>query len=82
MKIHPINPPASPTFVSPFFDALFDSIESRTNYFALSVLPIAETTTVTEVALGYHRSLRYKVCGPSSKQYEGERFIDPDFEEK
>ncbi|MFN7845200.1 MAG: hypothetical protein ACK5N9_26045 [Pirellula sp.] len=55
MNVHPITTPASPSLASPLFDASFDSIESLTTSFAASVVPTLETTTVTEVALGYHR---------------------------
>ncbi|MFN7874834.1 MAG: hypothetical protein ACK5PB_05920 [Pirellula sp.] len=82
MNIHPITPPASPSFASPLFDVSFDCMESRTTYFFALVLPTSETTTVTEVTLVYHGRLRGKVCGPSCKQHEGVPFIDPNFEEK
>ena len=61
MNIHPIITPASPSLASPIFDASFDSIESLTTTFTASVLPTIETTTVTEVALGYHRNQQYSI---------------------
>ena len=61
MNIHPITTPASPSFASPLFDASFDSIESLTTTFASPVVPTLETTTVTEVALGYHRNQQYSI---------------------
>ena len=61
MNIHPNITPASPSLASPHFDASFDSIESLTTTFASSVVPTLETTTVTEVALGYHRNQQYSI---------------------
>ncbi|MFN7877686.1 MAG: hypothetical protein ACK5PB_20375 [Pirellula sp.] len=61
MNVHPITTPASPSLASPIFDALFDSIESLLTYFAASVLPTLETSTVTEVTLGYHRNGQYSI---------------------
>ena len=61
MNIHPNITPASPSLASPIFDASFDSIESLTTSFAASVVPTLETTTVTEVALGYHRNQQYSI---------------------
>ena len=61
MNNHPNNTPASPSLASPIFDASFDSIESLTTTFASSVVPTLETTTVTEVALGYHRNQQYSI---------------------
>ena len=61
MNVHPIFTPASPSPASPLFDASFDSIESLTTTFATSVVPTLETTTVTEVALGYHRNQQYSI---------------------
>jgi hypothetical protein len=61
MNIHPITTPASPTLASPLTDAAFDSIESLTTTFAASALHTLETTTVTEVALGYHRNQQYSI---------------------
>ncbi|MFN7843312.1 MAG: RHS repeat domain-containing protein [Pirellula sp.] len=61
MNVHPITTPASPSLESPIFDASFDSIESLTTTFAASVSPTLETTTVTEVALGYHRNQQYSI---------------------
>jgi RHS repeat-associated protein len=61
MNVHPITTPASPSLASPLFDASFDSIESLTNTFTSSVVPTLETTTVTEVALGYHRNQQYSI---------------------
>jgi RHS repeat-associated protein len=40
---------------------MFDSIESLTTTFATSAEPTLETTTVTEVALGYHRNQQYSI---------------------
>ena len=61
MNIHPITTPASPSLASPHFDASCDSIESLTTSFTASALPTLETTTVTEVALGYHRNQQYSI---------------------
>jgi hypothetical protein len=61
MILHSISTPASPSLASPLFDASYDSIESLTTTFAASVLPTLETTTVTEVALGYHRNQQYSI---------------------
>jgi RHS repeat-associated protein len=61
MNNHPNATPASPSLASPLFDASFDSIESLTTTFAASVVPTIETTTVTEVALGYHRNQQYSI---------------------
>jgi RHS repeat-associated protein len=61
MNLHPITTPASPSLASPLFDASFDSIESLTTTFAACVVPTIETTTVTEVALGYHRNGQYSI---------------------
>ncbi|MFN7840423.1 MAG: hypothetical protein ACK5N9_01775, partial [Pirellula sp.] len=61
MNVHPIITPASPSLASPLFDASFDSIESQTTTFTSPVLPTLETTTVTEVALGYHRNQQYSI---------------------
>ncbi|MFN7290719.1 MAG: RHS repeat domain-containing protein [Pirellula sp.] len=61
MNVHPITTPASPFPASPIFDAWFDSIESLTTSFSASVVPTLETTTVTEVALGYHRNQQYSI---------------------
>jgi RHS repeat-associated protein len=61
MNLHPITTPASPSLASPIFDASFDSIESLTTTFTASVVPTLETTTVTEVALGYHRNQQYSI---------------------
>jgi RHS repeat-associated protein len=61
MSYHPITTPASPSLASPLFDALCDSIESLTTSFVASVVPTLETTTVTEVALGYHRNQQYSI---------------------
>jgi RHS repeat-associated protein len=61
MNIHPITTPTSPSLASPLFDASFDSIESLTTYFTASAAPTIETTTVTEVALGYHRNQQYSI---------------------
>jgi RHS repeat-associated protein len=61
MNIHPIITPASPSLASPIFDASFDSIESLTTTFTSPVVPTLETTTVTEVALGYHRNQQYSI---------------------
>ena len=55
MNIHPNTTPASPSLASPLPDTVYDSIELLTTSFAASVAPTLETTTVTEVALGYHR---------------------------
>ncbi|MFN8741505.1 MAG: RHS repeat domain-containing protein [Pirellula sp.] len=59
MNVHPITAPASPSLASPLFDASFDSIESLTTTFTSPVVLTLETTTVTEVALGYHRNQQY-----------------------
>jgi RHS repeat-associated protein len=61
MSHHPNTTPASPFPASPLPDAPFDSIESLTTSFATSALPTLETTTVTEVALGYHRNQQYSI---------------------
>jgi RHS repeat-associated protein len=61
MNIHPITTPASPSLASPLTDAAFDSIESLTTTFTSPVVPTLETTTVTEVALGYHRNQQYSI---------------------
>jgi RHS repeat-associated protein len=61
MNPHPNTTPASPSLASPLTDAPFDTIESRTTTFATSVVPALETTTVTEVALGYHRNQQYSI---------------------
>ncbi|MCU0713153.1 MAG: hypothetical protein MUC43_13925 [Pirellula sp.] len=61
MSPHPNTTPASPSLASPLTDAAFDTIESRTTTFATSVVPTLETTTVTEVALGYHRNQQYSI---------------------
>jgi hypothetical protein len=61
MNIHPITTPASPSPAMPLTDASFDSIEAFTTSFATSAEPTLETTTVTEVALGYHRSQQYSI---------------------
>jgi hypothetical protein len=61
MNIHPNTTPASPSLASPLTDAAFDSIEAFTTTVATSVEPTVETTTVTEVALGYHRNRYVKM---------------------
>jgi RHS repeat-associated protein len=61
MSHHSITTPASPSLASPQPDAAFDSIESLTTTFTSPVLPTLETTTVTEVALGYHRNQQYSI---------------------
>jgi RHS repeat-associated protein len=61
MNVHPITAPASPSLASPLFDASCDSIESLTTSFVASVVPTLETTTVTDVALGYHRNQQYSI---------------------
>ncbi|MFN7842787.1 MAG: RHS repeat domain-containing protein, partial [Pirellula sp.] len=61
MNVHPITAPASPSLASPLFDASFDSIESLTTTFTSPVVPTLETTTVTEVAIGYHRNQQYSI---------------------
>ncbi len=61
MNLHPTATPACPTLASPLFDASFESIESHTTTFTSSVVPTLETTTVTEVALGYHRNQHYSI---------------------
>ncbi len=61
MNIHPNVTPASPSLASPLFDASFDSIESLTTTFTSLVVPTLETTTFTEVALGYHRNGQYSI---------------------
>jgi RHS repeat-associated protein len=61
MNLHPITTPASPSLASPLFDASFDSIESLTTSFAAFAVPTLETTTDTEVALGYHRNQQYSI---------------------
>ena len=61
MNVHPNTTPASPSLASPIFDALFDSIETLTTSVTASVVPTLETTTVTEVALGYHRNQQYSI---------------------
>jgi RHS repeat-associated protein len=61
MNIHPITTPASPSLASQIFDASFDSIESLNTTFTSPVVPTLETTTVTEVALGYHRNQQYSI---------------------
>ena len=61
MNVHPITTPASPSLASPHFDASFDSIESLTTTFTSPVVPTIETTTITEVALGYHRNQQYSI---------------------
>ena len=64
MNFHPITTLASPSLASPIFDAWFDSIESQSSSFAASVVPTLETTTVTEVVLGNHRTGKNTVKGP------------------
>ncbi|MFN7840323.1 MAG: RHS repeat domain-containing protein [Pirellula sp.] len=61
MNLHPITTPASSSLASPLFDASFDPIESLTTSFTASALPALETTTVTEVALGYYRNQQYSI---------------------
>jgi hypothetical protein len=61
MNIHPNTTPASPSLASPLPDTVYDSIELLTTSFAASVAPTLETTTVTEVALGYHRNQQYSI---------------------
>jgi hypothetical protein len=61
MNVHPITTPASPFPASPLLDALCDSIESLTNSFTSTALPTLETTTVTEVAFGYHRNQQFSI---------------------
>jgi RHS repeat-associated protein len=61
MNLHPITTPASPSLASPLTDAAFVSIESLTTTFATSAEPTLETTTVTEVALGYYRNQQYSI---------------------
>jgi RHS repeat-associated protein len=61
MSHHPITTLASPSPASPLFDASFDFIESHTTSFTAYVVPTIETTTVTEVALGYHRNQQYSI---------------------
>ena len=61
MIIHPITTHASPSLASQLTDAAFDSIESLTTSFAAFAVPHLETTTVTEVALGYHRNQQYSI---------------------
>ncbi|MCU0713572.1 MAG: hypothetical protein MUC43_16045 [Pirellula sp.] len=61
MNNHPITALASPSLASPHFDAAFDSIESVTTSFATYSLPILETTTFTEAALGYHPNGQYSI---------------------
>jgi RHS repeat-associated protein len=61
MNIHPNTTPASPSLASPPTDAAFDPTESLTTSFSASELPTLETTTVTEVTLGYHRNGQYSI---------------------
>ena len=61
MNVHPITTPASPSLALPIFDASFGSIELLTTSFVSPVVPTLETTTVTEVALGYHRNQQYSI---------------------
>ena len=61
MNVQPITTPRSPSLASPIFDASFDFVESLTTSFAASLVPTLETTTVTEVALGYHRNQQYSI---------------------
>ena len=61
MSNHPNITPASSSLASSHFDASFDSIESLTTTFTSPVVPTLETTTVTEVALGYHRNQQYSI---------------------
>jgi RHS repeat-associated protein len=61
MSHHPNFTPASPSLASPLLYAAFDSYESITTSFATSLEPILETTTVTEVVLGYHRNQQYSI---------------------
>jgi RHS repeat-associated protein len=61
MNVYPITTPASPSLASPIFDAAVGSIDSLTTSFTAPVVPTLETTTVTEVALGYHRNQQYSI---------------------
>ncbi len=57
----PISTPVSPSNASSIFDASFDSIESLPTTFVSSVVPVLETTTVTEVTFGYPRNGQYSI---------------------
>ncbi|MCU0712032.1 MAG: hypothetical protein MUC43_08235 [Pirellula sp.] len=70
MSRHPSNTPASPSLASWLFDATFDSIESLTTTFSTSARPTLETTTVTEVALGYHRNGQYSITAMTTSTSE------------
>ncbi|XZE22487.1 RHS repeat domain-containing protein [Pirellulaceae bacterium SH449] len=61
MTNHPTITSAAPSSASLPFDAVLDSIDSLTTTFTASVVPTLETTTVTEVALGYHRNQQYSI---------------------
>jgi hypothetical protein len=80
---HPITTPASPSLESPLFDASCDSVESLTTSFTAFAVPTLETTTVTEVALGYHRNQQYAVtkifCLSSISGYDG--FLEEDWKD-
>ncbi|XZE19786.1 hypothetical protein SH449x_005114 [Pirellulaceae bacterium SH449] len=61
MTNHPTITSEAPSSASLPFDASLDSIDSLTTSFTASVVPTLETTTVTEVALGYHRNQQYSI---------------------
>ncbi|XZE20118.1 RHS repeat domain-containing protein [Pirellulaceae bacterium SH449] len=61
MTHHPTITCEAPTSASLPFDASLDSIDSLPTSFTASVVPTLETTTVTEVALGYHRNQQYSI---------------------
>ncbi|MCU0712544.1 MAG: RHS repeat-associated core domain-containing protein [Pirellula sp.] len=72
-----MSTPASPSLASPLTDAALDSIKSITTSFAASVEPKLETTTVTEVALGYHRNQQYTLTAmTTSTGAVAERFAN------
>ncbi|XZE17995.1 RHS repeat domain-containing protein [Pirellulaceae bacterium SH449] len=61
MTHHPTTTSEAPSSASLPFDASFDSIDSLNTSFTASEVPTLETTTVTEVALGYHRNQQYSI---------------------
>jgi hypothetical protein len=61
MNVQPSITPASFSPASPLFDTSRDTFKSLNTSFTTSETPVLETTTVTEVSLGYHRNGQYSI---------------------
>lgn len=61
MNVQPSITPASFSPASPLFDTSRDTFKSLNTSFTTSETPDLETTTVTEVSLGYHRNGQYSI---------------------